>query len=179
MSSPDVHEDICSTARRAPRGCAVIYRHFGAQAREETARRLRQITFARGQQFLIGNDPQLCIDAGADGVHFTRSADLGGANLWRGRCPEWLITAAGLKGGDPERDYLGYSGDLSVIDGLLVSAVFPSASPSAGKPIGRAHFANICRALKVPVMALGGVSDQTAPQLIGSGAAGLAGRFVF
>jgi thiamine-phosphate pyrophosphorylase len=184
MTSPDVHSDICAAAQGAPLGCAIIYRHFGAADRRQTAHRLRQITFARGQQFLIGNDPELCKAAGADGVHFTRSADLRGPSLWRGRCPDWLITAAGLKGENPKgkyskEGYLAYSGDLSVVDGLFVSSVFHSASPSAGKAIGPERFAEICRALNAPVIALGGVNAVSAPQLLSSGAAGLAGRFVF
>jgi len=68
-----------------------------------------------------------------------------------------------------------YSGGLSVLDGLLVSSVFPSQSRSAGEPIGVKRFAQSAQALPVPVFALGGVNKETAPKLIGSGAAGIAG----
>jgi len=75
---------------------------------------------------------------------------------------------AGIKSGE-------YQSGLSALDGLLVSSVFPSQSPSAGVPIGIESFSKLTRALPVPVFALGGVNKTTAPKLIGSGAAGLAG----
>lgn len=174
MSDPAVHSDVCGAARRAPKGCAVIYRHFGAQDRMHIARRLRQITFARQQQFLIGNDPAMCSAVGADGVHFTRSASLVASALWRRRCPDWLITAAGIKG-----DYLGYTGDISVLDAIFISSVFGSSSKSAGVPIGAARVHKIARALDVPVAALGGITDITAGALTGTDVSSLAGRFVF
>ncbi len=134
----------------------------------EEAKALRNITFARRQQFLIGNDPDLAIEIGADGVHFRRDAALVEPKLWRRRCPDWLITMAGIKSGN-------YTGNLDVLDGLFISSVFDSQSPSAGNPIGIKQFSNITKALKVPVFALGGITAANAHELAGSGAAGLAG----
>jgi len=125
------------------------------------------MTFERRQQFLIGNDPDLAIKVGADGVHFRRDSALTAPTLWRRRCPDWLITMAGVKNGD-------YSGDLSVLDGLLVSSIFESQSPSAGEPIGIGALKTQVQALPVPVFALGGINAGTAKRLIGTGAAGLA-----
>ncbi len=118
---------------------------------------------------MIGDDPELAIASGADGVHFKRDAYLRGPISWRNHCPDWLITMAGMKG--PQT----YQGNLSCLDGLLVSSVFESQSPSAGPAIGVGAFKEICRTLTVPVFALGGINKQTASDLIGSGAAGLAG----
>ena len=75
---------------------------------------------------------------------------------------------AGIKSGS-------YQGDLSVLDGLLISSIFPSQSPSAGEPIGVAELTKSIKDLPVPVFALGGVNNKTAPKLLGSGAAGIAG----
>ena len=168
MTDPARIADVAMAAQNLPRGTAIIYRHFGSAHRFVDAEALRQITFERGQQFLIGADPELAIEAGADGVHFTRDAALQKPTLWRQRCPDWVISMAGVKSGD-------YQGDLSVLDGLLISSVFPSKSPSAGEPISVEAFAKKTNALPVPVFALGGVNKQTAPKLLGSGAAGLAG----
>jgi len=54
------------------------------------------VTFKRQQQFLIGDDPQLAIEVGADGVHFRRDANVSAPTLWRQRCPDWLISMAGI-----------------------------------------------------------------------------------
>jgi len=129
MTDPKRMTDVVKAAKNMPRGAAIIYRHFGSAHRFVDAEALRQVTFERDQQFLIGADPELAIEVGADGVHFRRDAELDAPILWRQRCPEWLISMAGLKQGD-------YNGDISVLDALFVSAVFKSRSPSAGEPIG-------------------------------------------
>lgn len=168
MTDPARVADVAMAAQSLPRGTAIIYRHFGSAHRFVDAQALRHITFKRGQQFLIGADPELAVEVGADGVHFTRDAALQDPALWRRRCPDWIISMAGIKSGD-------YQGDLSVLDGLLISSVFPSQSPSAGEPIGVEAFTQKARALTVPVFALGGVNKETAPKLLSSGAAGIAG----
>jgi len=52
--------------------------------------------------------------------------------------------------------------------------VSPSRSPSAGAPMGPQAFAAIARAARIRVMALGGVTGETAPRLLTTGAAGIA-----
>lgn len=168
MTDPKRVPDVVAAAQKLPRGTAIIYRHFNSAHRFVDAQALRQVAFERGQQLLIGADPELAIEMGADGVHFRRDTTLKAPRLWRQRCPDWIISMAGIKSGE-------YQNDISVLDGLLVSSVFPSQSPSAGVPIGIESFSKLTRALPVPVFALGGVNKTTAPKLIGSGAAGLAG----
>ena len=182
LSDPQVHKDVIAAANNMPKGAAIIYRHFGAPRRAEIAAELRQISFARGQQLLIGNDPALAIGCGADGVHFTRDAALTAPMLWRARCPDWLISMAGIKQIDEfstsgEGDYIDYSGDLCVLDGLMVSSVFASDSPSAGRPIGVSKLLSIAAVLGAPIYALGGVNGRTAEALDGCGLSGIAGRF--
>ncbi len=168
MSDPLRMPDIANAARRLPQGAALIYRHFGKVDKVEEAEILREITAQRSQQFLIGHDPELAEQVGADGVHFKRSADLALPLLWRDKKPDWLITMAGLKEGE-------YTAALSSLDALFISSVFPSQSPSAGEPIGIEAFTKKVKSLDVPVFALGGVNAKTASKTVGTGAAGLAG----
>ena len=168
MTDPERVSNIFNAAQQMPPGAAIIYRHFGSAHKFVDAEALRQLTFERGQQLLIGDDPALAIEVGADGIHFRRDAKLEAPILWRQRCPDWLISMAGIKSGS-------YQGDLSVLDGLLISSIFPSQSPSAGEPIGVAELTKSIKDLPVPVFALGGVTNKTAPKLLGSGAAGIAG----
>jgi thiamine-phosphate pyrophosphorylase len=60
------------------------------------------------------------------------------------------------------------------VDAVVVSAVFPSRSPSAGTPIGVLRLAQIARLAGIPVYALGGVNDRTAGRLKDLRLAGLA-----
>ena len=157
-------ENTAEVVRRLPKSCAVIYRHFGTP---DQAQLLRDITREQGRQFLIGNDPELADAIGADGVHFSRDAALSGPITWRAKHPDWIITMAGLKEG-------AYLAPLDSLDALFISSVFPSRSPSAGKPIGVTGLERRSAALPVPIFALGGIDAATAPQLFGSGISGLA-----
>ena len=170
MTDPELIPDPLEAAKKLPRGSAIIYRHFGAYDKLKTAERLRDYTLDHGQQFLIGNDPELAIEVEADGVHFRRDQALIAPSVWRNHYPKWLITMAGLK-----EDYYGYTQPLNCLDGLFVSSVFNSDSVSAGKAIGASAFKEICTKLDVPVFALGGVNIRTVEPLKNSGAAGIAG----
>ena len=171
MSDPNVHGDILSSVQNMPPQSTIIYRHYGANDKANIAKNLRQITFERNQTFLIGHDPELAILYGADGVHFKRDAALAMPSLWRRRCPDWIITMAGLKGAQ------NYLDDISVLDAIFMSSVFPSQSSSAGPAIGQAAFQNLAELHSVPTIALGGITGTTAPQLMKTRAAGIAGRF--
>lgn len=59
-----------------------------------------------------------------------------------------------------------------LFDAALVSAVFPSNSPSAGTPIGAHQIRTLSRQSRVPVYALGGINSRNAGCICGS--AGLA-----
>jgi thiamine-phosphate pyrophosphorylase len=56
----------------------------------------------------------------------------------------------------------------------VVSAIFPSNSPSAGAPIGPLRLARLVRAAGGPIYALGGINDKTARRLLPAGLVGLA-----
>lgn len=171
MTDPKRLPDPIPAVQSLPKGSAVIYRHFGYANAKETAKALRQETFKRDQQLLIGDDPDLATQVGADGVHFKRDRHLTAPTLWRQLCPDWIISMAGIKHSE-------YSGDLNKLDALLVSSIFASGSPSAGAPIGIEGLKrqrDTLKNYKPGIFALGGINGKTAPDLIGTGAAGLAG----
>jgi thiamine-phosphate pyrophosphorylase len=60
------------------------------------------------------------------------------------------------------------------LDAALVSAVFASASPSAGRPLGPIRFARLVGDARLPIIALGGVDTRRSKRLADSGGAGLA-----
>ncbi len=130
MTDPDRVPDPLAVIADLPEGACIIYRHFGRPGHREMAERLRALTRQKHQQFLIGQDAELALQIGADGVHFRRDATLLEPALWRERQPGWIITMAALKGPQP------YERDIRLLDGLFVSSVFYSKSPSAGDPIG-------------------------------------------
>ena len=145
----------------------MIYRAFGSPNAEVQGRELRQLARRRGLVFLVGADAGLATRLRADGVHLPERLIRLGPRL-RQAHPDWLITAAAH---GPRA--IAAAGRLRV-DAALVSAVFASASPSAGPPLGALRFASLVRNARLPVIALGGIDPRTARRLARSGAAGLA-----
>ena len=167
MSDPRL-ADIEAAATALPHGSCVIYRHFGAESREMIANSLRQICFARSHQFLIGNDPELAITCGADGVHFAQKS-AGQVTLWQARCPDWLLTIAAHDQESVER------ANAMPVHAVTLSPIFESDSPSADSPLGIDAFCALISRANHPVFALGGVNSGNFGQLSGTGAAGIAG----
>ena len=166
MSDPQRLPDICAAAKTLPRGSALIYRHFGAKDKQEVAADLRQICFARDIQLLIGQDEELARACGADGLHLPER-DLGRAVYLRGRYPDWLLTGAAHSA--------AALAQTNALDAAVLSPVFESQSPSAGAPLGIGTFAKMVRGAPVPVFALGGIQAGNVQEILGTGAAGIAG----
>jgi len=167
LTDPLRTPDPEAVVARLPRGAGVIYRAFGAADAERVATRLRRLTARRGLVLLIGADARLAARVGADGVHLPERLAGQAARLRRQR-PDWLITAAAHS---PLA--LARTARLG-LDAALVSVVFESRSPSAGRPMGPIRLAALARRAKAPVIALGGIRNETAPRLIGAGVHGLA-----
>lgn len=141
-------------AKRLPRGFGVIWRHFGAASRFELGRRLARICRRRGLVLLVSADPALAARIGADGVHWPEIR-LRGVRVRR---PGMIETASGHS-----RAAIVRALKLGV-DAVIVSAVFPSRSASAGPAMGELRFRQIARATPLPVYALGGVTAANAPR---------------
>ena len=154
-------------AERLPRGSGVLFRAFDTADAVAVGRRLKAVALRRGLVLLAGADPALARAIGADGVHLPeRLAHRAGA-LRRAR-PGWLVTAAAHS--RPAMLRAARAG----ADAVLVSPVFESASPSAGRPLTVIRFAALVRGARTPVYALGGIDGRTARRLVASGAIGIA-----
>ena len=157
-----------AVAARLPRGSAIVYRAFGAPDARAVALRLKAIARRRGLRLLIGADEALAAKVGADGLHLPERLAARAPRI-RARRPTWLITAAAHS---PRAA-------RAPVDAVVVSAIFPSGSPSAGRPLGPRRLAQIVRLSGRPVYALGGVNQTTAARLLATGIVGIAGVEVF
>jgi thiamine-phosphate pyrophosphorylase len=155
------------TATALAEGSGVVFRAFGAAEAVATGLRLAEVCRARGLVLLAGADARLARAIGAHGVHLPERLVAEGPGL-RALHPDWILTAAAHDAAALRR-----AGEAGV-DAAVLSPVFESASPSAGAPLGVERFTALVRASPVPVYALGGVNEKTAPELLGSGAAGIA-----
>jgi len=118
-----------------------------------------------GATFIVNDDVEAALRLGADGVHLGR--DDGGADR---------AVAEGL--------LLGHSAASAeeALAGEELRAAYIGAGPvwatpskqDADPPIGLGGLAEICRAVSVPVVAIGGVDATNAADCIQAGAAGVA-----
>jgi thiamine-phosphate pyrophosphorylase len=152
---------------RLPRGSGVVFRAYGAPDALARATHLARLARRRGVAFLVGADIALAIAVHADGVHLPeRLSHRAGVN--RRLRQRFLLTAAAHS--LPAVRQVGRAG----VDALVLSPVFPSLSPSAGRPLGARRFAALVRAAAAPCYALGGVNGRTVRALWGTGAIGVA-----
>ncbi len=164
VTDPERTPDPVALAGRLPPGSGVVFRSFGRQGAGEIAHRLAAVARRRGLLLLIGAD---ALRAPGAGVHLPERLAHRATALKRAR-PGVVVTVA------------AHSLEALIrarragADAVLLSTVFESKSPSAGRPIGPVRFAALARRAGLPVYALGGVRTKNAPRLLGSGAAGLA-----
>lgn len=165
FTDPARTPDIEAAARHLPRGSAIIYRAFGATDALERAVALRKIARQRGLVLLIGADASLAARSGADGVHLPERLAGRARHLKR---PGWIVTTAA------HNLMAARAGLAAGADAVVVSAIFPSNSPSAGAPMGPVRLARLVREAGGPVYALGGINNKTARRLLPAGLVGLA-----
>ena len=167
MTDPARVPDPLAAVKRLPRGSAVVFRAFGAVDAVAEGRRLAHAARRRGIVLLAGADPALALAIRADGVHLPERLSHQAGALRRAH-PRWLITVAAHGEAAARR------ARLSGADAVVISPVFASRSPSAGRPLGTVRFAALARGARMPAYVLGGVNTATAARLVGSGAVGIA-----
>jgi thiamine-phosphate pyrophosphorylase len=154
-------------ARRLPRGAAIVFRAFGAPDAAAQGARLAAIARQRGLKLFIGADAALARRLGAGGVHLPERLAHRARRL-KAAHPAWLITAAAHSPRAARRALAAGA------DAVVVSAVFPSASASAGPPMGPIRLAILVRRVPGAVYGLGGIDIKKARLLKDTGLVGLA-----
>jgi thiamine-phosphate pyrophosphorylase len=167
LTDPERTPDPLAFAAAQAPGDGLIYRHYGAEDREKIALKLADHLRKFGNILLISADPELALAVGAAGVHWPEKR-LAQAARWRLRHPGLLFTASAHSGAALRK------AAAAGADAALLSPVFPSASPSAGRPLGLWRAAALARQAKLPVYALGGVDRTKEKRLSALGFSGIA-----
>lgn len=165
LTDPRRFPDIEAFAESIPAGAVLIHRHFGRADAAREAHALRRIADRNGLLLLIAADLALALQCGADGVHWPERL----LPKARTRHPAGLfLTASAHSRRAAER-----AAQLGA-DGVLLSPVFPTQSPGAGRPLGAWQAGTIARTIAAPVYALGGITPTRAARLTGLGFSGIA-----
>ncbi len=165
LTDPARLPDPIALATHLPKGCAIIYRHFGDPDARKISKEASTICAKRGLVFLVSCATDVPPGPGM-GVHFPQKMH-DAIPDWRKGYPTCIFTAAAHDTKSAKRALaLG-------ANAVLLSPVFDSNSPSAGAALGADKVAHMSKNIPGPVYALGGVTVQNAQCLSGH-AAGLA-----
>ena len=142
-------------------------KHATPEEKEALAREAQALCAQAGIPLLIDDDVELALRIGADGVHIGQD-DIPCAEARRALGDQAIIgvTAKTLeqarKAEAEGADYLG------------VGAVFPTSTKQDTWTIDHEVLRQICAAVSIPVVAIGGITADNARELAGTGIAGIA-----
>ncbi len=139
---------------RLPRGSGLIYRHYHLPPAARLARyaELERVARARGHWVILADSPQTALEWGADGIYGApRALDPRRGNLLR------LATAHSLR-------ELGEA-NRAQADAVLLSPAFATRSHPGAGSLGVLRFRLIARRARMPVIALGGMTQANADRL--------------
>lgn len=126
------------------------------------ARRLAELCRAEGVPFLVNDEVALALECGADGVHLGREdGDIAAA---RSRLPGRILGVSCYDSLEAARAAVAAGADYVAFGSVYASPTKPGAVRA---PL--ALFAQ-ARALGVPLAAIGGITLERAPELLGAGA---------
>lgn len=136
--------------------------HFLEEAKEikELCRRYRV-------PFVINDNVEIALAADADGVHVGQG-DMEAGDVRAKLGPDKMI---GVSAQTVEQAVMA---EQNGADYLGVGAVFPTGSKADALEVSHDTLKAICKAVKIPVIAIGGISKENILELSGSGICGIA-----
>ncbi|HEY8068519.1 MAG TPA: thiamine phosphate synthase [Burkholderiales bacterium] len=160
-------EDLMRRVAQALEGGIAMlqYRSKGVQRLDE-AKNLARMCRARSVPFIVNDDLVLALECGADGVHLGK--DDGELAAVRARLAGKLLGASCYDSLAAARAAVAAGADYVAFGSVFSSPTKPSAVRAPLSLFGEA------RALGVPLVAIGGITLENAPQLLRAGADGLA-----
>ena len=133
----------------------------------EEAKELKTLCREYHVPFVINDNVQIALEMDADGVHVGQS-DMEAGNVRELLGEDKIIGVSvgtvqeALRAEARGADYLG------------VGAVFPTGSKDDAKPVTHEMLRAITEAVHIPVVAIGGITEENTPSLAGSGIDGIA-----
>ena len=128
---------------------------------------IRELCSRYGVPFIINDNVDIAIACKADGVHVGQE-DMAAAKV-RQQVGSRMIIGVSAHSVEEALEAVKHGADY-----LGSVAVFGSATKSNVQPMSRQTLADICAAVDIPVVAIGGISKENLPRLAGTGVDGVA-----
>ena len=133
----------------------------------EEAKELQTLCRERGVPFLVNDNVEIAREMNADGVHVGQS-DMEAGDVRAKLGPDKII---GVSAQTVEQAILD---EQRGADYLGVGAVFHTGSKADAEDVSHETLTAICNAVKIPVIAIGGITRDNVTELSGSGICGIA-----
>jgi thiamine-phosphate diphosphorylase len=147
--------------------------------RDLTARDFLELTercldaAGRHSRIIVNDRMDVALAGQAHGVHLR--SDSVDPRAARALAPSNFLIGRSVHGAEEARVVAGGG----ALDYLISGTIFPTASKPQTTASGVRMLAEVCEAVSVPVLAIGGVTVERLPSLAGSGAAGVAAIGLF
>lgn len=133
----------------------------------EEAKQLKKLCKKYNVPFVINDNVDIALSIDADGVHVGQS-DMEAGNVREKLGPDKII---GVSAQTVEQAILA---EKRGADYLGVGAVFPTTSKDDAAEVSHETVKAICEAVKIPVIAIGGISQKNVKELSNLGLCGIA-----
>lgn len=164
-------ETLYSQVEKALKGGATFIqlreKELGEEAFLEEAKEIQALCRQYGVPFVINDNVELAKAIDADGVHVGQS-DMEAADVRAILGPDKIL---GVSAQTVEQ---AKKAEAQGADYLGVGAVFPTGSKDDAVEVEHETVKEICRAVSIPAIAIGGITRENTAELAGNGLAGIA-----
>lgn len=134
---------------------------------EKEAAELKKLCEKYRVPFVVNDNVQIALDIDADGVHVGQS-DIKGRDIRSLIGPDKIL---GISAGTAEE---AVAAEKAGADYIGVGAVFGTSTKKNARNLSIEKLREICEAVSIPAVAIGGISRENVSELDGSGASGIA-----